>query len=408
MSFLKFRSADNLSWLDKGYLPVVVPEEPDPPVVPSGVRTTSASPVRRAQEIVDIKGVTLHLTYQGTPYTDFNAVLNALDYVGIKRVRDGWGTGRDNIAALVRDQFRPRGIKLCLVSDMDDWPPGTTATQLVAYHKAYGYMQDIAFIEGDNEPGGFSPTDAALEQARSRTAAIHLAFMAEPTASHIIRGTPSLADTNADIKYQKLALNGGLPNTQAVTFHDYPGGDRMMNDTILNTLGRNGRHIKPTPSGTPLKIISTETGFSSGTTGDGGKNMPDAARPAQEVRIWLEHARGLGTGDRAIDVLLSCNYELVDQSSGADTEQAFGMFEQDWTPKPAATALRNAILLLRDPASTALSFAPTALGHTLAGASSATRSMLMQKADGAWWLAIWQQQVTWNGSTIQNPASTLR
>ncbi len=366
-------------------------------------RTTSASPVRRAQDVVDIYGVAGHLTYPA--YSNYAKVTEAMDYLGCKNFRDGWGTGRQAVADYVIGSFRPRGIKLCLVHDSRDWPAGTTAVQMVAQHKAYGYISDVRFAEGSNELDLSNNLASARTQALAHTAA----YKADPDCAHIIRAGPSLADTNTDSKYQSVGI---LPDATACTFHDYPGVDRMMSGpvdgtdssyAITNTLGRNARYVVPTPSGTPVDVISTECGFSSGTTGDGGKNMPDAARSAQELRIWLEHARGIGSGDRAVNVLLSCNYELVDQGTGTDTEVRFGLFTNDWQPKPAATAIRNLTLLLSDPSPTALSFTPNTLGQTLGGTDADTRSLLMQKADGSWLLALWQEWATWNGTTTLNP-----
>ena len=383
--------------------PNPAPPFPLPVVVAPGVRTTSSNPVRRSQEIVDIFGVAGHLTYPA--YSDYNAVVTAMDYLGCKRFRDGWGTGRQPIADLIINQFRPRGIKLCLVHDSRDWPAGTTAAQMVAEHKARGILPDILYAEGSNELDLSGNLASARTQALAHTAA----YKAEPAAAHIIRCGPSLADTNADSKYQAV---GVLPDATAMTFHDYPGGDFQMSGpvsntdasyAITNTLGRNARYNVPTPSGTPVPVISTETGFSDGTTGDAGKNMPRAAGAAQELRIWLEHARGIGGGDRAVDVMLSCHYELKDQGTGTDTEQRFGLFDASWQPKPAATAIRNAIALLRDGNANALTFAPAQLGHTLTGTTSLTRSLFMQKSDGSWWLALWQQEKTWNGTTTLNP-----
>lgn len=398
--------------------PVVVqPEQPG-----AGVRTTSASPVRRAQDVVLIKGVTMHAPR--TQYENFTAVLAFLDFTGIKRVRTGFGTAIASstklaqIKDLILNGFRPRGITLCLVLDMDDWSGGsaastdaqmaTIATQMVTYLRDMGILPDVAFIETDNEP-----SDADLEKARRRTVAIHNALKADPAAAHIVRGTSSLADTNSAWKYQALGANGGVPNAQAVTFHDYPGVDRMMSGpvnpsdngyAITNTMGRNGRFVLPTPSGVPLQILSTENAFSSGTTGDGGKNMPDAARAVQEPRIWLEHARGIPSGDRAIDVLLSCNYEMRDRGTNSDTEDRFGMADVNWNPKAPARSIRNYMLLLNDPGATSLTFTPGALGHSWSGADNDFREEVMQKTDGSWWIAYWQEWVTWDGSTIRNPA----
>ena len=85
-------------------------------------------------------------------------------------------------------------------------------------------------------------------------------------------------------------------------------------------------------------------------------------------------------------------YELMDQSTGGtNNENNFGLFYSNGTPKPAATALHNLTSLLADNGATAATFTPTALAYQLTGTIATDNSLLMEKSDGSFWLAVWNE-----------------
>jgi hypothetical protein len=84
-------------------------------------------------------------------------------------------------------------------------------------------------------------------------------------------------------------------------------------------------------------------------------------------------------------------------------EQSFGLLNNNWTAKPAYTTLQNTIALLADPGA---AHTPSPLVMALAGDSN-TRSVLLQKRNGTYWLGVWQQTEVWNRDTLTavNPAN---
>ncbi len=110
-------------------------------------------------------------------------------------------------------------------------------------------------------------------------------------------------------------------------------------------------------------------------------------------------------------------YELVDlwaDPERDDVESNFGLFENDWSYKPAATALKNTIGLLDSPSASAQQPLDYTLSNTAdpdgSGTAGAVKDMLMQKADGSWWLALWQDSTVYtdSGGDVSNPAVKVR
>lgn len=89
---------------------------------------------------------------------------------------------------------------------------------------------------------------------------------------------------------------------------------------------------------------------------------------------------------------------LVDDPNDYTGSTTYGLFDSSWNPKPAGTAIRNMNLLLMDQASNANTFAPGKLGFStdvaLAGIDQlGLHAMVLQRADGAFFLALWNEQI---------------
>jgi hypothetical protein len=84
-------------------------------------------------------------------------------------------------------------------------------------------------------------------------------------------------------------------------------------------------------------------------------------------------------------------YELIDRKTSDQNyaENNFGILHSDGSIKPAFTAIKNTIALLKDGST---SFTPTPLTYTITGDTTNIRTYLFQKSDGRYYLAIWQGQ----------------
>jgi hypothetical protein len=375
----------------------------------AGVRTTSNSSVRRVREFTDSIGAGVHLAYTDTPYGNLAQVKTALEYTGITHVRDGWGSGRSSIVNYIKANMPY--LKMTMLLDARDWGGSVgnvgSGTQPQAQYNAWqseGTNDLIEILEGPNEWDLSGQATAAGQYFGNRLNLWKAAGKAI--------GTPSNADTNTKSKYDAWIPNIGGKVDYLIS-HCYPGGDSTMSDLILNTLNTTGRGLFNNLASTdPVPVVTTETGFAQGPAGsDPGKSIPDGpANAIENMKCYFELFKGL---PGKMYGYRTYRYELVDEpGKGTDNpEGTFGMFDANWNPRPHATAVRNLMGMLKDDATNALSFTPSVLpGFSISGAGSQTRYFLMQKANGEWWVAIWEQVVNYDNQAraYRNPPRIVK
>jgi hypothetical protein len=109
------------------------------------------------------------------------------------------------------------------------------------------------------------------------------------------------------------------------------------------------------------------------------------------LRTFLEHFHD--------GVRRTFAYELIDEKPDPgerDQEQHFGLLRNDFTPKPAFTALKN-LLDLVGPAGDEPRLRPLRLG--VSGSDDGVRRLVLQKADGTYLVALWRVNSLWNVHT---------
>lgn len=86
--------------------------------------------------------------------------------------------------------------------------------------------------------------------------------------------------------------------------------------------------------------------------------------------------------------------QLIDLPSGRPaTDSAFGLLRQDYSAKPAYSALRNLLHLLSDPGPP---FVGQELGFELAGDLSDLHHLLLQKRNGVFYLILWLEKPSYD------------
>jgi hypothetical protein len=150
------------------------------------------------------------------------------------------------------------------------------------------------------------------------------------------------------------------------------------------------------------KIYVTEAGWSNAVDAtDGSPNVTEDVAGRYVGRLFLET---MLRGWQRTYV-----YELVDETPDAamtNTQAHFGLFRNDYSPKPAATTIENMIALMSDKGYTQMG--TNTLSYSLSVPSAEVHHLLFQKHDGSYWLVLWQEVSDWSGwnaqgSPITNP-----
>jgi hypothetical protein len=143
--------------------------------------------------------------------------------------------------------------------------------------------------------------------------------------------------------------------------------------------------------------VATETGIHT-CPSCAGIGMSLAAQGKLTGRLWFEYWNA--------KVYRTNFYELIDQAvSSTDKQKNWGLLKNDGSPKPSFTVTKNLIALLSDAGP---AFTPGRLNYALGNTTTAIHSTLLQKRDGRFYLALWQEVPVWNASGKSDIANADR
>jgi hypothetical protein len=159
--------------------------------------------------------------------------------------------------------------------------------------------------------------------------------------------------------------------------HPYPGTGDVGYSTLDDYL-TDSQVTWPT-----LPLVITEDGYETNPNSGDGDAVTQAYQGIMEPHIPLENFRR--------GVSRTFLYSLVDDGTSTDTNGShhFGLIQNNgstFTAKPAYTSIQNLISILSDAGSR---FTCGALGFNLSGSTNDVHTLLLQKRNGRYYLAIW-------------------
>ncbi len=316
----------------------------------------------RAYDFVSTLGINTHIDFVNYGYQNLATVESSINYLGVKNIRDSAETATDAQTWLQVSQAT--GAKF------DDYIAETSPAGMsvgLSYVKQLAAEGILNFIEGGNEE------DDAYPASLGNTLQITAQFQQQVYAAGQALGLPVI---NMSFGSGWTPVNNYQGNYAAVgdlsAYADYGNAHSYPNvgqGTDWSTQRLNGL-AKLADSKDP--IITTEIGWNE-SQGYGQAN----------IAKYVVQAALDGMKDGNVKTYF---YSLFDDGSGL-----FGLMNQDGTPKPAGVALHDLTSLLADTGATASTFTPGALSYTLAGATASDNSLLMEKADGTYWLSLWNE-----------------
>ena len=340
----------------------------------------SSQPIN-ASTFINSLGVNTHLDFSFIPaYQNLSMVESNLTYLGVKNVRDSAQTASD--AAVWQQVAQATGVKF------DDYIPETSQAGMQA---ALGFMPQLAnegilnSVEGGDEEDDAYPKSLGNTLAATATVQQQLWTLGNQLGLPVINmsfGSGWTAANNWQGDY------GAVGNLSAYTTygnaHTYPSGAPNGSMQQINGLAQLAAPGKP--------VITTEIGWNTSST-----------TPITAAKYTLDAAfDGMLDGD-----VKTYFYALYNDNSGN-----WGLFNSNGTPQPSAVALHDLTTLLNDPGTNAATFKPTALNYALSGTAAGDTSLLLEKSDGTYWLALWNEQQALNTShtvtlTLQGSASEV-
>ncbi len=411
------------------------------PILPSTTpQIAIAAPVKAAKSasaFVDSICLNTHWSYDDTPYGQkYNAVKQKLVDLGVRHVRDG-GASKDVIAKM--KELGRLGIKTTYIMNPDG---GVTANSSYwANNPAYNIndfvknkvgtkaidaveisneidlnYQKLSWRKGDTEKLNNDSKSPLywVSYIQSLTTDTYKVIKSDRATAQVKVIGPSLGRT------YDYGTKSPLKNLSAVVdwgnFHPYPNGGTSFNNPFkYNTIEKyywQGNfpsvNINRNPFAfdiyaPPFKgkpMAATETGY---FTTKGEKGISEKVHGKYMPRLFLEYFRQ--------GIPRTCSYELLDEWNQPENPEAnYGLLRNNLSPKPAYTALKNLISVLKDPAGAKI--IPRALSYNLSvkappnyDRTEYVHDLLLQKRDGNFYLVLWHEIS--NGDTSTTPVREI-
>lgn len=340
---------------------------------PSGVQA------RQAQTFVRSLGINTHTYYSDTVYHQRFVTIE-------RRLRElGVGTIRENLVPHRPDQYRmlnrlaAAGIDAQLI--LGDPTYGRAGLRRLLAILDDRLSGAVKAVEGPNEYD--LSGDPRWRQRLDRYQRyLYRQVRADPALKRLPIVGPSVGQLADELLVTDLSRYLDYGN-----IHSYPDGDPPEWN-----LGEWLRAAARTSGGKP--VMATETGYHTALeANEGQRPVSEAAMAAYVPRTYLDYfSRG---------VVKTFPYELVDEfpdPGNDEPESSFGLLRNDLSPKPAFRAMRNLVDLIADPGP---GFAPGRLDFTLSGDTRDLGTLLLQKRDGRFYLALWRDTSVWDANQRQ-------
>lgn len=341
-------------------------------------------PPKSAPAFRDSVGVVTHIVYFDTGYGDWNRVVSRLDELGVRHLREGvyanpaprWHDWNERYYQAV-ELAAAHGIRF----DFGLNPPGRgTGSVDQILQLISGRLSNAAeALEAPNEMDKYvgGPRWPSVLEAYGRS------LRQKAKAHRSLRGLPILGPSfgtprgPSQVGDQRSWLDVG-------NIHPYTGGLSPDPRYIKAELARAGVTAPNKP------VWATEAGFHNAMRAPRTDQAPvsEAAGAVYMLRTFLEHFRD--------GIRRTYAYELLDEQPdprGREAEQHFGLLRHDFSRKPAYVALRN-MLAVVGPEGGRPSLRP--LRIDMAGRKGDVRSLVLQKADGSYVVALWRLASVWD------------
>lgn len=326
---------------------------------------------RSAESVRRTFGTNVKCGYDLAGYDDAGFVAGALDELGVVNVRDAVWKGRPDIWRAF-NTLGSRGVQVNVVMGRPTFVGGTPE-ELVA-DLSRNCATSVKSFEGANE-WNLKRRPNWVSELRTHQRRLYVAAKKSSTLGSIPVLGPALGQRKDRELLGDLSAYLDRGNN-----HLYAGGrvpSRYVDQEIDKARIVSGAK----------RVHFTESGYHNALN-DPTTHLPtsEQATAVYMPRLLMEHAK------RGVERVYS--YELIDQGrSSSDRELSFGLMRADRSRKPAFVAIRRLLDLMRDPGP---AFTLGSLTYALAGTDSLTSSVLLQRRDGRFLLALWQDAEIWD------------
>lgn len=336
--------------------------QPLPAVRAAAASSLPAHRALSAASFIDSLGVNTHFPFTFLPqYANVQLGIDAIRYLGVKNLRDS--AEPVGCAPMFAEVARATGARF------DDFigegSPDDMNFDLgcVPGLAAQGVLN---YIEGGNEE------DDAYAVNLGNSLATTATFQQEVYAEGQLQHLPVI---NMSFGSGWTAVNNWQGDYGAV-------GDLSSISDYANA------HTYPVTGQTPDATIQRLNGLA---------HLAAASRPVMtteygyDTSVWNPTAAAEGILDAAFDATKDGDVKIYFYALFDDQSGDYGLMNTDGTPKPAGRALHDLTTLLGDAGPRAATFTPGSLQYQISGEEAGDNAQLLEKSDGSYWLALWNE-----------------
>lgn len=340
-----------------------------------------------SQDFANRIGVNTHIHYTDGGYADVPKTIDALRYLGVRNLRDSVpdpslpGGGGYNF-----DKFADQGFKFDFVVS-PSLPLSKTLSLLETFARAHPHA--IAAVEGPNEVNNWP---VSYKGETGSKAAVD--YQADLYAA--IKDNPLLSALPV---YNLTSWPELIGKSDVYNAHSYPPKGEQPEDHVKNVVRQLHKldHLK--------SAVITEVGYytlpGKGTWG----GVDDATQAKLSLNLILD---SIGMGISRVYL-----YQLLDaypDPSNNEMEKHFGLFDIDYRPKPAASAIHNLLqtVAANDPATPGAKRATPSL--TVSAGDLNVKRLLLDGDQKVSTLILWDERKIWDSeknAPLPVPASEV-
>lgn len=334
-------------------------------------------------------GVVTHLSYTDTLYyTDFPAIAQELQTLGVHHIRDGyypWAQSSPIVQA--HRQLAGMGIQCTYVIPYQ--PLSSQAQTLGMIAQVTSFSHEVGDMEAVEPPNECDVSGACNGYGAPAVKNV-VNFLPVVYDSGFLLNLPYLGPSF--VLQESYPTAGNLRAKMSVNnLHVYFGGRNPGSagwgnvDAQGNSYGSFNWWLDQAAIDSPGGSSEiTETGYLAFPSTSTPYTVPESVEASYTPRtLLLAYEHGFKR---------TFLYELLDEVSSP----GYGLLRADMSPRPAFTAVQNLIALLSD---STTAFTPKPLSYALTGVDSTLNQVLLEKRDGSYWLVLWLEKSSWNADT---------
>jgi hypothetical protein len=362
----------------------------------------------KVSDFLDSLGINVHVS-QGADAPTQSAT--AMSYAGIRNFRDA--AFLSNVQGYIT-MHQVAGVRACLVGSTG----GTASpTNVVAVAKQLNAVGALLAVEGPNEPNNFPITYLGQTNGFTTTFMpvaqfqrdLYAAVKAEPSLQgipvfHTSEAGGSEPD-NVGLQFLTIPAGAGTLMPAGTKYADYANTHNYVcghSQTLVDNVAWNASD--PTLNG-EWDGLYVEYGrtWRGGFAGYSTAELPNLPWVSTETG-WVTSGSGAITQEQQGRVFLNLYlaafkrgiaYTFIFMLKDDPVQGYWGLFDTSYNPKISGTYVHNLTTILADTGARA----PGKLDYTIANEPATVHDLLMQKSDGTFELAVWDERPT-GGSDV--------